>query len=395
MMEWSSLKKKRIRHVMEKEGLDVLIASLPENVYYLSGYMSIGHRILHKTQIFVIFELGRDQIKLVIPLAEVPTALERFPEFNITCFGNFHFAYSEGNLKFGDVKRVIQTSESDSIQSLCKNLEKLDKTSRRIGLDESRLTPVLWKHLENTFPDKEFITAMDIFERIRTVKYESEVALLERAAEIAEESLFNILPMIEIGTNEDEIGRWYMQEVIKRGAEPFFNVVTIDERSAFADTVNTKKSVKNGSIIRFDIGCIYQEYRSDIARTAVYGKCPEKVKQYYRAILIGEEQAVENIKPGVSAEHIFNVAVENIRKAGISHYGRHHCGHGIGLEVHEFPTVAQGNKTQLQPGMVLCIETPYYELGWGGIQVEDTIVVTDRGSRYLTKSSRELIKIGV
>jgi Xaa-Pro aminopeptidase len=380
---------------MEKEGLDVLIASFPENIYYLSEYESIGHRILYKTQIFAMFELGKDQTTLVVPLAEVPTALERFPEFNMTCFGHFYFAYNEEDLEFGEVKRIIQASESDSIQALCKNLERLDKTSRRIGLDESRLTPTQWKHLEITFPDKKFMPAFDIFGEIRTIKHESEVALLERAAEIAEESLFNILPKIKKGSNENEIGRWYMQEVVERGAEPYFNVVTIDERSAFADTINTKKMVKDGSIIRFDIGCVYQGYRSDIARTAVFGKCTEKVKKYYRAILIGEERAIKQIKPGVSAEHIFNVAVEEIRKAGISHYERHHCGHGIGLDVYDPPSVALGIKTQMRPGMVLCIETPYYELGWGGIQVEDTIVVTDTGSRYLTKSSRELIRVGV
>lgn len=395
MMELSSFKEERIRQVMEKEGLDVLIASFPENIYYLSGYESVVHRTLYKAQVFAMFELGKDQTTLVIPLAEVPTALERFPEFKMTCFGKFYFAYGGGDLDYGDVKRIIQASESDSTQALCKNLERLDKTSRRIGFDESRLTPAQWKHLEITFPEKEFIPAVDIFGEIRMIKHEGEVALLEQAAKVAEESLFNILPKIEIGSKENEIGRWYMQEVVERGAEPYFNVVTIDERSAFADTVNTKKSVKDGSIIRFDIGCIYQGYRSDIARTAVFGKCTEKVKQYYQAILIGEERAIEQIKPGVSAEHIFNVAVEEIRKAGIPHYDRHHCGHGIGLEVYDPPSVAPGNKAQIKPGMVLCIETPYYELGWGGIQVEDTIVVTDTGSRYLTQSSRELIKVGV
>jgi len=380
---------------MEKEGLDVLIASFPENIYYLSGYESVVHRTLYKAQVFAMFELGKDQTTLVIPLAEVPTALERFPEYKMTCFGKFYFAYAGGDLDYGDVKRIIQASESDSTQALCKNLERLDKTSRRIGFDESRLTPAQWKHLEIIFPEKEFIPAVDIFGEIRMIKHESEVALLERAAKIAEESLFNILPKIEIGSKENEIGRWYMQEVVERGAEPYFNVVTIDERSAFVDTINTKKSVKYGSIIRFDIGCIYQGYRSDIARTAVFGKCTEKVKQYYQAILTGEERAIEQIKPGVSAEYIFNIAVEEIRKAGISHYDRHHCGHGIGLDVYDPPSVAPGNKTQIKPGMVLCIETPYYELGWGGIQVEDTIVVTDTGSRYLTQSSRELIKVGV
>lgn len=394
-MELSIYKKKKIQYVMEKNSLDVLIASLPENIYYLSGYESIPNRVLYKSRIFASYVLGKDQLTLVIPLAEVPTALERFPEFNITCFGEFYFAYKQDGSNFDNVKRIFQAVKNDSIQALCENLEQLEKTARRIGLDESRLTPEIWEYLKMTFPEKEFIPAMDIFGEIRLIKHESEVALLEKSAEIAEQSLFSILPMVKIGTNENEIGRWYMQEVIKRGAEPYFNIVTIDERSAFVDTINTEKDVKNGSIIRFDIGCIYKGYCSDIARTAVFGKCSEKVEKYYKAILVGEERSIEQVKPGVGADYIFNIAVKETREAGIPHYERHHCGHGIGLEMYDPPSIAPKNKNKIQPNMVLCIETPYYELGWAGIQVEDTIVVTDKGFRYLTKSSRDLIRLGV
>ncbi|MDD4569214.1 MAG: M24 family metallopeptidase, partial [Tepidanaerobacteraceae bacterium] len=127
----------------------------------------------------------------------------------------------------------------------------------------------------------------------------------------------------------------------------------------------------------------------------VVGKSSSKLEEYYSAILKGEEEAIAQIKPGVISEDIFDIAVEVTRKAGIPHYERHHCGHGIGLEVYDPPTIAPGVKAVLESGMVLCIETPYYELGWAGIQIEDTIVVTDKGYRSLSKSSRELIRVGV
>ena len=87
---------------------------------------------------------------------------------------------------------------------------------------------------------------------------------------------------------------------------------------------------------------------------------------------------------------IFNVAVQTVRNSGIPHYQRHHCGHGIGLEFYDPPLISPHDHTKIEEGMVLNIETPYYELGFGGLQVEDTVLVTESGVRYLTKSSREL-----
>jgi Xaa-Pro dipeptidase len=108
--------------------------------------------------------------------------------------------------------------------------------------------------------------------------------------------------------------------------------------------------------------------------------------------LEGEEQILEKIQPGVTAGELFEVAIERV-KMGIPQYKRHHVGHGIGLEIYEPPMLVPHSDFELQPGMVLCVETPYYELEWGGLQVEDMIVVTENGYRLLTKSNRELIEI--
>ncbi len=105
-------------------------------------------------------------------------------------------------------------------------------------------------------------------------------------------------------------------------------------------------------------------------------------------------QAIEQVGPGVSVQKIFEVAVKGVRR-GIPHFRRHHCGHGLGLEGYDPPSIAPTAEENLEPGMVLCIETPFYELGWGGVQVEDMVLVTPKGKRFLTKSSRELIRIDV
>jgi Xaa-Pro aminopeptidase len=336
-----------------------------------------------------------DTASLVIPRAEIPTAIERFPELDMTAYGTFFYAYTPGVSGFEKVRSITEKAEADVWQALAKTLKSSHIPKGRIGIDESRISIQLWEQLETDFPEIEFVPAMNMFSKARMIKHQAEIKLLEKSAEIAEESMLKVLLNLKVGMSEYEIGRQYITEVTKCGADPFFNVVTAGERTPLCDTVNTDNKIVDGSIIRVDFGCIFQGYRSDLARTAVVGKSSSKLEEYYCAILKGEEEAIAKVKPGVVAEDIFAIAVDETRKAGIPHYERHHCGHGIGLEVYDPPTIAPGVKAVLEPGMVLCIETPYYELGWAGIQVEDTIAVTNEGYRFLSKSSRELIKVGV
>ena len=112
----------------------------------------------------------------------------------------------------------------------------------------------------------------------------------------------------------------------------------------------------------------------------------------YSWIREGEIEAIKSMRPGIACKEVFDTAVRTVRR-GIPNYRRSHCGHGIGLEIYDSPSVAPDAKDELEENMVLCIETPYYILGWGGVQVEDTLQVTGNGTYRLTKTSGNLIEI--
>ncbi len=395
MSSLQEFKKERIRSQIEKNGLDLLVASLPENSYYLSGFENVGQQILSKTQSYLVYDPGTDRKTMITSVSDIPTIIEGADVDEILAVGGFQFSYNEKKTPF---REKLENATSRRFPSAMEALKTAIVTAcpngGRVGLDESRTPITVWKWLEQELPHHELIPAMGIFSQIRLIKHPDEIALIERSANIAEDAMYEAIQQIKIGTSEYEIGRMFAEGCSKRGALPYFCVVTIDERAAFSDTINTKTQVvKDGSVIRFDLGCIFESYRSDIARTVVVGS-NKKAEDYYEAILAGEETAVAAVKDGVTAEEIFQIALRTTQEK-MRHFQRHHCGHGIGIEVYDPPSIAMGDKTVLREGMTINVETPYYEIGWGGVQVEDTLAVEKDGARYLTKSSRELIKLSL
>jgi Xaa-Pro aminopeptidase len=127
-----------------------------------------------------------------------------------------------------------------------------------------------------------------------------------------------------------------------------------------------------------------------MGRSGVLGRPDEKTLKYWNAIFEGEKLAIDMAEPGVKASVIFNSAVEEVRNSGIPDYRRHHTGHGWGIEHYDPPLIGPNDHTSLEKGMVLCFETPYYEVGWGGLLHEDIVVITGSKPRYLTKFEGEL-----
>jgi Xaa-Pro dipeptidase len=145
-----------------------------------------------------------------------------------------------------------------------------------------------------------------------------------------------------------------------------------------------------GDYIWFDVGCSFSGYQSDIGRIIAFGEPTRKLCDLLRASKAGQERAFECMVPGTAASHVFSEAVDRVRAEGIPHYRRHHVGHGIGLETYEPPILSPNTDIPLEAGMVFEVETPYYELGFGGAFIEDTVVVTDSGAKVLTELPREL-----
>jgi Xaa-Pro aminopeptidase len=180
--------------------------------------------------------------------------------------------------------------------------------------------------------------------------------------------------------------------MLEDGGFPRFMSVQAGARSALGDVYPTDKPWLPGELLRLDVGCTVAGYWSDMARTAVLGTATPLQRTRFDALLAGLRAELDAIKPGVRAAELFDIAMRAAREHGLREYRRQHCGHGIGLSVYEPPMISPGVQTELQEGMVFSLETPYYELGWGGILTEDMVVVTAHGCERLTTSSQELRK---
>lgn len=140
--------------------------------------------------------------------------------------------------------------------------------------------------------------------------------------------------------------------------------------------------------MRYDFGCELGGYQADTGRTVIVGAPTDAMERHFRAIHKGWEAVVEMIRPGVRACDVFAAGVKAVQQAGIPHYRRQHVGHAIGLETYDDLILGPDDRQALAVGMVLCVETPYYQLGFGGFQIEDTVALTQHGVDFLTKLDR-------
>jgi Xaa-Pro dipeptidase len=385
--------KSRLTRVLDTEGLDAIVATTTENLYYVSGFRSISHALFRGLELYAVFT--RRGTGLVIPFIDTTgVAADEIAVDHLACYGRFFFEYADDPGVIGKkVRQFTASPKASPADALIGVLGDLGALGKKVGIDEAGLFPQAWRTLEDKLAGTAIVPAYQMLRAARAVKSPEEVARLERAALIAEDGIAAVVGMLKPGTTEREAAHVFEQEVLHRGALPFFTVVTMGERAALADVYASERALRPGEMIRFDLGCVYQSYRSDISRTAVLGAPSEKLARYYAGALAGEKAAIAAMKPGVPVNQIFETAMRVTREVGIPHYQRFHVGHGIGLEPYDLPTINAATATPLEPGMVFCVETPYYEHGWGGVQVEDAVEITATGVRRLTRSSQELIVI--
>jgi len=383
---------------MERYDLDALVATLPENSYYLSDFWSLSHWTLRGVQLFTV--LPRDgEPAIVLPQSDFDLYADSSSWIrDVRCYGTFHIEPPKGKELLESEERFIKLSaEAKSVQTPIDGLVKvlgdrgLDK--RNLGIDEAGITFATWDELKSKLPSARTKPAASIFREIRMVKTAEEIERLKKGAEISEKAVNVALQSVREGVSEIDLAREYEVTVAREGGKPVITVFGCGPRSVFPNAMPSNYRVKKGDIIRFDGGCSYRSYASDIALSAIFGQPTEKHKQYHAAISKGTEEAINNVKPGVKVSDLFSIAMETTKKSGIPHYRRHHCGHGIGIEVYDMPVVRPTDHTQLEEGMVLNIETPYYELGFGGLQIEHTILVTEKGHRYLTTPTEGLVTV--
>lgn len=397
------LNKERAAAVMEEEGLDALLATTLENLYYFSGLWSenfiVTPRLAQGYALVTRENLSAPTV--VTGIGDAAAFLESCPrEANVVLYGRF-FRYETPGVTLSELEQgvkdlVIQGDpKKNAMEGIVAALAQNGLTKGTIGIDERGVTREFIEALRSEMPQATFRPADATIRHIRAVKTAEEVERLRAAVRLTEKGILAAMEIAEEGVTEAEMIQRLEATVSAGGGRPLFTFIYFGRRGALGQLPFGTGVLKRGDVIRFDTGCVLNGYNSDIARNFSLGEPPERAQQLYDAMLAGEEAAFRAMRPGVKASEVFEAAVQAVRDAGVPDYQRHHVGHGVGLEVYDVPLLGPNDHTVLETGMTFEVETPFYEMGLAGLQPEDTVVLREDGPELLTTISRKLEVVGV
>ncbi|HEV8143092.1 MAG TPA: Xaa-Pro peptidase family protein [Methylomirabilota bacterium] len=381
----------RLTAVLAAHRLDALVGTTPANVAYLTEWRSVSRIVYPETPVLAVF--APSGTALVIPAIDTPAVAEgQVAIDHIVPFGRFVFAYAAradeiGRQVRGWMARAVPSPDA----ALTAALDALGVRRGTIGLDEGGITPSTAREVTTALAGRRVVGGGDALLAARQVKGPWEIEALERALIVAEEALNAVIQMLAPGVTERAAVELFETEVRKREATPCCPLITFGPRTALPAAATSDRVLRTGNLIRLDVGCVWRGYHADVTRTAVMGAPDPRQEKVFDAVLIGLEAGIDAARPGATAGAIFSATVTAARGAGLPDYDRHHVGYGIGLDPRERPMLESGSTTPLETGMVLRLETPYYEHGWGGAQVKETVLVTTSGTRAMNRSHRGLV----
>lgn len=347
------------RMILKQKELDGLLLYKPENRRYISGFTGTTGYVL----------ITEKDAKFITDFRYIQQASAECEGFEIVKIDN-------------------QKTITDVIKDL--NLEKL-------GVEEDFMTFGQYTNFSNKLKETEIIPLHGTITNLRCIKFDYEVKYIEKAASIADDAFKHILKTVRPGMTERDIALELEFFMKKEGASglSFESIVASGNRSSLPHGVASDKVVERGDMITLDFGCIYEGYCSDMTRTFVLGKANDKQKQIYNTVLKAQNAALESVKPGITGEELDKISREIISNNGYGEYFGHGLGHGVGLEVHELPHVNAKGKDEMKPGMIITIEPGIYIPNFGGVRIEDLVLVTKNGYKVLSKSTKDLIELEI
>jgi Xaa-Pro aminopeptidase len=266
---------------------------------------------------------------------------------------------------------------------------------RRLGFEAQGISVALFEQLQEQLHEVELIPIKDELTRLRGLKTNEEIALIKRAVQVAEVAWKKVLEMVKPGAREDEVALELEYCMKKEGGEKaaFDCIVASGPRTALPHAQPTTRSIEEGDFVLFDFGSRYQGYCSDESCTVITGRATDDQKRIYNIVKDAHDRAIEQVRPGVRLAEIDAAARVYINQAGHGEHFGHGTGHGVGLAVHEWPTVGKDSQDVAEEGMVFTIEPGIYIPGWGGVRIEDMVVVTADNCEVLTGIPKDLMII--
>ena len=392
----------RLQRLMDEQGLDALVATTMNNVYYLTGVMGEGLRNFpYDHQTYAVITRDRPlEPYYVTSQGLTNQALDAFEGLQgVAAYGRFFrpgpfldVELSDDDRRLMDIS-VNTPSFGTSLDALAFVLEKMGLTDKKIGLDEINLLSGYFEKLAEKFPQAGFTKATETFRQIRKAKTEAEIERLRATAHVNETAILSLLSIVHDGATEYELAREFARSVASQGGTPQFICVRVGPNGVAAEREPSRTRLQPGWPIFIDVGCDYHGYWADFGRTACFGEPAPRVREVYEALKASHLKAIEMARPGMTGGELYEITMQAGREAGLKHYERHHTGHGIGLELYENVLLQPGNTDVIEEGTVVNAESPYYEFGLGGLIVEDPFVVRASGNEVLTTISKELFVI--
>ncbi|MBI2017573.1 aminopeptidase P family protein [Candidatus Daviesbacteria bacterium] len=364
----------KLREDIKTEKLDAVFVSSVSNIEYLTGYSNFS----------------KDEREAYIFLGE-----------------NFGYIITDGRYSEAIKKEVphlelFQRGQGKSTEDL---LKKHKKEIKKLGIEEDNLTVLEGKFFKKHFKNIKHFSV----DNLRSIKTDDELSKIEKACKIGDQAFEYILKKIKVGVTEKEIAEELENFIKKQEAEIAFpTIVAFGKNSSVPhhQTGNTKlgpstpsgRSGQQGLFILVDFGVKFENYCSDMTRTVFFGKPSDKHKEVYSIVLEAQQKAVEFIKAATeSGQKIKAKEVDKTARKYITSHGfptiPHSLGHGIGLKVHEHPSLSPKSKDILKEGMVFSIEPGIYIPDFGGVRIEDLFVLEKTALRQLTTSPKEIIQL--
>jgi Xaa-Pro aminopeptidase len=271
----------------------------------------------------------------------------------------------------------------------------LQHAVKQLGFEQDEVTYGLYQKYAAALKPIQLVPTDQLVEKLRMFKDKAELQIMQEAADLADQTFSYILTKLKPGISEKEIALDMEMYMRKHGAtsSSFDTIVASGERSALPHGVASDRILQSNEFVKLDFGAYYHGYCSDLTRTVFLGKPTEKHRQIYDIVLDAQLQALSQLKPGMTGREADAAARQVIQKAGFGDHFGHGTGHGLGMEIHESPRLSLQSDTVLEAGMVVTVEPGIYIPGFGGVRIEDDVVLIDNGIRILTHSTKDFIVI--
>jgi Xaa-Pro aminopeptidase len=356
----------RLREKFASADLDALLVSQPESRYYLSGYT--GHDLPPRDSAGYLL-ITRERCFLLTDSRTTEQAEHEAPDYEVLEYG----------IKARLTQRLAELVRAHGL--------------RRVGVEAIHLPHHSYQQIADILRgNAELVPTSDLVDQLRIAKDEAELASLRTAQERLDDCFAHVSERLRPGMTERKVARMVEDYLREHADGPSFpSIIASGPNASMPHAVASDRQIQPREPITIDIGALYQGYCSDMTRTVCLGSAPDKLKEIYGIVLRAQEETEAALRPGMTGKQADAIARDVITAAGHGDHFGHGTGHGIGLEVHEPPWVSSTKgENELQPGMVFSVEPGIYLPGWGGVRIEDLVLMTDNGAEVLARSHKRL-----